>query len=218
MIPARLGSQRLVKKNLRELGGVTLIARAIRRCFRADCFDDVWVNSESDEIGGIARDEGAMFHKRPAELACDAATSEDFVREFLGHRECERIVQVHSIAPLLGAARIADFTRAFESAEFDTLLGYVPEAIECAYMGQAVNFSFDRKTNSQQLEPVQRIPWSITGWTRSTYLHAAEIGRAATYAGRIGWFALDRIEGHVIKTEQDLRIAEALLPLSAGDI
>ncbi|MCA9417335.1 MAG: cytidyltransferase, partial [Candidatus Omnitrophica bacterium] len=38
MIPARMGSQRLKKKNLRELGGVPLITRAIRKCLEAGVF------------------------------------------------------------------------------------------------------------------------------------------------------------------------------------
>ena len=218
MIPARLGSQRLSKKNLRELGGVPLIARAIRKCFRAEVFDAIWVNSEADAIGEIAEAEGAKFHRRPAELASHTATSEDFVREFLEARDCVRVVQVHSIAPLLGAARVAEFTRAFETAAADTQLSFVSEAIECALDGRPINSSFDRKTNSQELRPVQRIPWSITGWTRSVYLDAATKGNTATYAGTIDWFALDRMEGLIVKTEEDLAMAEALLGLAAGDV
>lgn len=218
MIPARLGSQRLAKKNLRELGGVPLVARAIRKCLRAEAFDEVWVNSEADAIREIAEAEGAKFHRRPAELANDSATSEEFVREFLENRDCVRVVQVHSIAPLLGAARVAEFTRAFETASAQTQLSYVPEAIECAIGGRPINFSFDRKTNSQELEPVQRITWSITGWTRTVYLDAVGKGETATYAGTIDWFALDRLEGHVVKTEADLAMAEALLPVAAADV
>ncbi len=218
MIPARLGSRRLSRKNLRDFGGIPLIARAIRKCLVARVFDEVWVNSEAEEICAIAGEEGARFHRRPESLANDRATSEDFVREFLEARDCARMVQVHSIAPLLGAARVAEFAKAFEAAPADTMLSYVPERIECAYENEPVNFSFDQKTNSQDLKPVQRIPWSITGWTRSVYLEAAARSETATYAGRIGWFALDRLEGHVIKTDRDLQFGEALLPLAAGDI
>ena len=61
MIPARMGSQRLAKKNLRELAGVPLIARAIRKCREAACFDEVWVNSEDLEFEAIAAEEGGVF-------------------------------------------------------------------------------------------------------------------------------------------------------------
>lgn len=216
MIPARMGSQRLKQKNLRKLGGVPLITRAIRKCKDAACFDEIWVNSEDLVFGNIAAVEGVSFHQRPAELANHVATSEQFVYEFLTKHPCERVFQVHSIAPLLTADQVRAFVQGMVEGDYDTMLCYTPEQIECAYEGQPVNFSFDVKTNSQDLKPVQRIPWSITGWRRATYLAAADAGRAATYSGRIGFFPLDRMAGIIIKTEEDLRMAEALLSLRAG--
>lgn len=213
MIPARMGSQRLRQKNLRELNGVPLITRAIRRCKVAGCFDEIWVNSENEVFGEIASDEGVNFHRRPAALADNVATSEQFVREFFETHACEFLVQVHSIAPLLSSREIVSFVAALQHDEHDTLLSCTLEQIECACAGVPVNFSFDAKTNSQDLEPVQRISWSITGWRRASFLAAAAAGRTATYSGRVGFFPVDRLAGHIIKTEQDLRIAEALLPL-----
>lgn len=213
MIPARMGSQRLKQKNLRELGGVPLLVRAIRTCQAAECFDEIWVNSEHDAFGELAAAEGVGFHKRPEALANNAATSEQFVQEFLMSHPCERVFQVHSIAPLLTATQVRDFVAAMAGGGEDTLLSCTLEQIECALEGVPVNFSFAAKTNSQDLKPVQRISWSITGWRREVYLAAFAAGKTATYAGRVGFFALDRLAGHIIKTEEDLRIAEALLPL-----
>jgi CMP-N-acetylneuraminic acid synthetase len=213
MIPARMGSQRLTQKNLRELGGVPLIVRAIRTCQAAGCFEEIWVNSEHEAFGELAAREGANFHKRPEALANSTATSEQFVHEFLLARPCERVFQVHSIAPLLTAGQVKDFVAAMVQGGEDTLLSCTHEQIECALDGVPVNFSFTEKTNSQDLRPVQRISWSITGWRRDSYLKAFEAGKTATYAGRAGFFALDRLAGHIIKTAEDLNIAEALLPL-----
>ena len=213
MIPARMGSQRLKQKNLRELGGTPLIARAIRKCKRADVFDEIWVNSEHTAFGEIAEKEGVHFHQRPAELANNTATSEQFVHEFLNAHSCERLFQVHSIAPLLTARQVADFVRAMIEGDYDALLCCTHEQIECAYQDKPVNFSFERKTNSQDLKPIQRVAWSITGWRSSTYMDAFEAGKTATYAGSVGFFAVDRLAGHIIKTEEDLQIAEALLSL-----
>ena len=216
MIPARMGSQRLKQKNLRELGGVPTIVRAIRKCKAAGCFDAVWVNSEHETFGEIAAAEGVNFHPRPKALANNTATSEQFVHEFLQAHECERVFQVHSIAPLLTANQVRDFVAAMDATGVDTLLSCTHEQIECALDGQPVNFSFTEKTNSQDLRPVQRISWSITGWRRQTYLEAFAAGKTATYAGTVGFHVLDRLAGHIIKTEEDLQIAEALLPLRDG--
>ena len=214
MIPARMGSQRLKKKNLRELDGVPLITRAIRKCKEADAFDEIWVNSEDDEFGEIAGAEGVRFHKRPAELANNTATSEQFVYEFFSTHECERVFQVHSIAPLLGAGRLGEFVRTMEKSGHDVMLSCVLEQIECAYEGQPINFSFETKANSQELKPIQRITWSMTGWTRTPYLAAFEADKTATYAGSVGFFPITRAEGHIIKTEEDLKLAELMLPLN----
>ena len=80
-----------------------------------------------------------------------------------------------------------------------------------ALNGKPVNFTFDEKTNSQDLTPTQRVTWSITGWRRETFLKAKDNQQTATYAGAIGFFAVSAFSGHVIKTEADLKIAEALL-------
>ena len=210
MIPARLGSQRLPKKNLAPYCGAPLIAHAIRKCLRAGCFDEIWVNSESEEIGEIARAEGARFHRRRAALADNVATSEQFVAEFLEAHDCAAVAQVHSIAPLLTAAEVAGFVDAWRSGAHDVLLSCIEDQIEVAYRGAPVNFTFAEKTNSQDLTPVQRITWSITAWRRETYLAAFRGGETATYAGRIGFHPVSAVSGHVIKTRTDLDVAEAL--------
>ncbi|MCA9450874.1 MAG: cytidyltransferase, partial [Candidatus Omnitrophica bacterium] len=98
--------------------------------------------------------------------------------------------------------------------DYDVLLSCTLEQIECAIGGKPINFTFAEKTNSQELEPVQRISWSITGWRSSTYIAAFEAGKTATYSGEsIGFYPVDRLAGHIIKTEEDLQIADALIDL-----
>jgi len=215
MIPARMGSQRLARKNLRELQGVPLIIRAIRKCHEAGCFDEVWVNSEDLSFGPIAEAENARFHQRPEELGDNDATSEDFVEEFFRVHDCERLVQVHSIAPLLTAAEVRGFVSAWATSQNEVMLSCICDQIEVAYQGRPVNFTFAEKTNSQNLAPVQRITWSITGWKRATFLAAKDAGKTATYYGKVGFFPVSAISGHVVKTQRDLEVAEALLSVSA---
>lgn len=213
MIPARMGSQRLAKKNLREIDGVPLIVRAIRKCKEAGVFDEIWVNSEHPDFGPIAEAEGANFHQRPEHLGNEQATSEQFIAEFLEKHSCDNIYQVHSIAPLLTVKDIRGFAEAMNARECDCLLSVEDIQIECAYKGEPVNFNFEEKTNSQDLDPVQRICWSITAWRREVYLSAYWAGKCATYAGKVDYYPVNPLAAHVIKTEQDLAIAAALLPV-----
>ncbi|MFC0408201.1 acylneuraminate cytidylyltransferase family protein [Roseomonas elaeocarpi] len=210
MIPARLGSQRLKQKNLKEIRGAPLIAHAIRKCLAAGVFDEVWVNSESAIFGEVAAAEGVQFHQRPEHLGSNTATSEQFVAEFLEKHPCDAVAQVHSIAPLLTAEEVRSFVAHMREGQEDALMSVIPENLECMYRGEPVNFTFREKTNSQDLLPVERITWSITGWRRAPYLEAFNAGKCATYAGRIGTWPVGRMAGHVIKTQEDFDIADAL--------
>lgn len=217
MIPARMGSQRLKQKNLTPLRGAPLIAHAIRKCREAGVFDEIWVNSEHEDFAAIAAREGVKFHRRPEALANDVATSEQFVAQFLENHRCEFLFQVHSIAPLLTRKDLADFVAEMRTGRHDALLSVVDEPLEAFCDGAPINFSLDRKTNSQDLKPVRRICWAVTAWRRETYLAATAAGACATYAGRVGLFSVNRLAGHVIKTAQDLAVAEALYPIAHAD-
>lgn len=211
MIPARLGSQRLKEKNLKELDGLPLITRAIRKCKAAGCFDEIWVNSESTRFEAIAKSEQVKFYHRRSDLGDNNATSEDFVEDFLLNVNCDHLLQVHSIAPLLTAEEVSAFTKAFIASDKDVMLSCIEDQIEVAYQDKPINFSFSEKTNSQDLAPTQRITWSVTGWRRESFLHAKASGACATYAKTIGFYPVSAISGHVIKTQTDLDIAEALV-------
>jgi CMP-N-acetylneuraminic acid synthetase len=136
MIPVRMGSQRLKRKNMQHLQGIPLVTHAIRKCIAAGCFDEIWVNSESIEFQAIALDEGAYFHNRPQQLGDNETTSEQFISEFLETKDCTHLVQVHSIAPLLSKNEISAFVEKFTSSDLDVLLSAIEDQIEVAYLGQ----------------------------------------------------------------------------------
>lgn len=208
-----MGSQRLKKKNLREIQGVALIVHAIRKCKAVNYFDEIWVNSEHSEFGAIAREEGVFFHERADSLADSVATSEQYVADFLEKRECEVVFQIHSIAPLLTLRDIASFVERMNRGDLDCLLSVEDVQIECAWKESPVNFSFSEKTNSQDLDPIQRICWAVTAWRREKYLEAFNRGDCATYCGEIGFHSLNKLASHMVKTEIDLQIAASLFPL-----
>ena len=55
MIPARLGSKRVPKKNLRLLNGRPLISYSIETAVKSGLFDEVYVNSEAEIFYKIAK-------------------------------------------------------------------------------------------------------------------------------------------------------------------
>lgn len=74
IIPARGGSQRIARKNLKLFNGQPIIVWSIRVALASGLFDRVVVSTDDDEIARIAREHGAdVPFMRPAELA-DAFT------------------------------------------------------------------------------------------------------------------------------------------------
>lgn len=70
VIPARGGSQRIPRKNIRPFGGRPMIGWSIEAALESALFDRVVVSTDDDEIAEIARACGAEVpFRRPAELA-----------------------------------------------------------------------------------------------------------------------------------------------------
>ena len=192
-----------------------LITRAIRRAQSARVFDEIWISSESEDFLPIAETEGVGFHKRQPWLGSDTATSEDFIADFLNIHETDLLVQVHSVTPLLPSEEIAQFVRTFQNSEADCFFSVRDTLLECVYNNEPINFVFSEKANSQELMPVHEICWGITGWRSGVFKAAAKQGKCATYAGRRGFLPSSRFGAIVIKTEEDLQMAEALFPLAS---
>ena len=84
IIPARGGSKRIPRKNIRPLHGRPLLAWAVAAAREAGCFDEVMVSTDDAEVAALARDCGAAvpFPRLPA-TATDHATTTDVLREVL---------------------------------------------------------------------------------------------------------------------------------------
>lgn len=72
IIPARGGSKRIPRKNVRPFCGKPMIAWSIAAAMESECFDSIVVSTDDPEIAEIARAHGAdVPFLRPAELADD---------------------------------------------------------------------------------------------------------------------------------------------------
>jgi CMP-N-acetylneuraminic acid synthetase len=83
LVPARGGSRRVPGKNLAELGGRTLVRRALETALASGVLDAVVVSSESDDVLAEAEGLDAIALRRPPELATDRALAFDVARHAL---------------------------------------------------------------------------------------------------------------------------------------
>lgn len=208
MIPARLGSKRIPKKNLRYLGDKPLIQYPIDIALQIPEFESVWVNTESEALGAAAEKMGARFHKRPEELATDWATNRDFTYEFMQKHKCDYVVMINSTSPLLRLDTIGKFVEYVNNHDYDTILSTISEKAESFYEGKPLNFSVHEKINSQFLHPVELTVWALTAWKRETFVRLQELGECPVFGGKLGTFSIPKDESCDLDTEEDWRIAE----------
>jgi pseudaminic acid cytidylyltransferase len=82
IIPARGGSKRIPRKNVKRFAGLPMIAHSIGAAQRANVFDRIVVSTDDDEIAGVAVQYGAEVpFRRPVALSDDFATTD----AVLGH-------------------------------------------------------------------------------------------------------------------------------------
>ncbi len=132
VIPARGGSKGVPAKNLAPVGGVPLVARAVRECVAARLVTDVVVSTDDHAIAAAAREAGAEVVLRPAAIAGDTATSEAAVLHAMdAHEELhgapvDVVLLVQCTSPFIVSEDIDGVVAAVVERGADTALTVAP--------------------------------------------------------------------------------------------
>ena len=116
IIPARGGSKRIPRKNIKLLNGKPLIAYVIEASLKAYHFNGgVYVSTDDSEIKNISQKYGALVIDRPTELATDLSTTEEVIAHFLKQVPCDILVIIEATHPVISTADInGALTKFFE--------------------------------------------------------------------------------------------------------
>lgn len=114
IIPARGGSKRIPRKNIKDFLGKPIIAYSIEAALKSDLFDEVMVSTDDEEIAAIARQYGASVpFMRSAETANDYATTADVLLEVLAKyrelgKEFDTLCCLYATAPFVKTERLRE--------------------------------------------------------------------------------------------------------------
>jgi N-acylneuraminate cytidylyltransferase len=114
IIPARGGSTRIPRKNIRAFYGKPIISYSIEAARETDLFDRILVSTDDEEIAGVAREWGADVYMRDPEYARDEIGTQEVVWECLQEINY-RGPMVCCIYPTAPMMRAADLKRGFEA-------------------------------------------------------------------------------------------------------
>ena len=168
LIPARGGSKRIPRKNIREFRGKPMIAWSISAAQESSCFDQIIVSTDDEEIAEVARAFGAEVpFLRPSHLADDQATTQDVIGHalewFQRQRQgqgCEALCCLYATAPFVQPTDLQSADKNLSEAEAGTVVFAatsfpfpIQRAIRIDAEGYSSMFQPDQfATRSQDLE------------------------------------------------------------------
>jgi N-acylneuraminate cytidylyltransferase len=131
IIPARGGSKRIPRKNIRPFLGRPIIACSIDAALESGLFDVVMVSTEDEEIAGVARSLGAEVpFPRSEENSGDMAMTVPVLLEVLDRYEAGGVVFpvvccLYPTAPFVTSARLRQASELLEAGEADAVVPVV---------------------------------------------------------------------------------------------
>jgi N-acylneuraminate cytidylyltransferase len=218
IIPARGGSKRIPRKNIKLFHGKPMIAYSIAAAQQSGCFDQIILSTDDAEIAAVGRDYGAEVpFTRPAQLANDHATTMDVIQHALRWADAqglaiEQACCIYATAPFLTPESLQRGLEALNSGDLDyafsatTFAFPIQRAIGINKQGEVRMFAPEHaNTRSQDLEEAYHDAGQFY-WGRA---EAFREGRAI-FSNHSKAIVLPRRRVQDIDTPEDWLFAEAL--------
>ncbi|NOQ25964.1 MAG: pseudaminic acid cytidylyltransferase [Bacteroidales bacterium] len=132
IIPARGGSKRIPRKNVKEFLGKPIIAYSIETALKTEIFDEVMVSTDDDEIAEIARKYGASVpFMRSKGTSDDHATTLSVIKEVLAtykikqEKDFNLICCIYPTAPLIQIKHLKKGLELLESKNYQSVFPVV---------------------------------------------------------------------------------------------
>lgn len=131
IIPARGGSKRIPRKNIKFFNEKPIIAYSIQAAIQSGLFTEIMVSTDDAEIASIAKEYGAKIpFERSIKNSDDFAGTEDVIAEVLEdyakqNLKFENVCCIYPTAPLISVKRIVEGFNKMKSNNFQTLFPVV---------------------------------------------------------------------------------------------
>lgn len=197
IIPARGGSKRVHRKNIREINGMPLIYWSIKHAKESKKLDKFVVSTEDKEIKKISESYGSEVLDRPGELAKDNVPDAHVLKHALETIGGEHIVLLRPTSPIRHNGIIDKCIKVYEQSGADSFVaGFLNKEYE----------AFSRSFTYSQKEP---------GWFQNSgccEIHRSEVILSGKpYGEKQLKYEVPEIYNYEIDTELELIMVEALM-------
>ncbi|HDY7750720.1 TPA: pseudaminic acid cytidylyltransferase [Vibrio vulnificus] len=226
IIPARGGSKRIPRKNIKLFHGKPMIAYSIEAAIASGCFDKVIVSTDDVEIAAVAKAHGAEVpFLRPAEISDDYATTMDVIAHAIQWCELngwniDIVCCLYATAPFVTPFFLREGLKILEKEESEFVFSAtsypfpIQRAIKLADNGEVEMFFPENElVRSQDLEDAYHDAGQFYWGKKSAFL-----GQKAIFSSQSRVVLLPRSCVQDIDTKEDWEVAEGLYALLSQSV
>lgn len=221
IIPARGGSKRIPRKNVKPFLGKPIIAYSIEAALATGLFDEVMVSTDDEEIAEVARQYGASVpFMRSAGTANDYATTADVLNEVLSKyketgKEFDNFCCIYATAPMIQPNNIVSSFELLQKTDFTIVYPVVQfsypiwRCLDLAPDGTMKRHWPEFENSRSQDLPKQYHDTGTFYWYKTKEWMAGNV--------RIGGIEVDETTIQDIDTDTDWKLAEMKYKLLFGN-
>ncbi|MTB53184.1 pseudaminic acid cytidylyltransferase [Lewinella sp. W8] len=213
IIPARGGSKRIPRKNIRLFLGKPIIAYSIEAAITSNLFDEVMVSTDDEEIAQIAKGFGAEVpFMRSKKNAGDFSTTLEVIEEVLDDyvHDFSEVCCIYATAPFVTSSLLRLAYTEFSNKGYDSCFPVIPygtpiqRALKRSAEGETEMLDPSKmNARSQDLEPAY-FDAGMFYWLRPEKV----LPQKRMWTDHSGSIVLSPLQGQDIDTEEDWKLAE----------
>jgi len=154
VIPAKSCSERVKNKNIRLIDGEHLVVRAIRRALDSHIFDEVWLDTDSEEIAALCNHLNCKVMMRDKKLASNKIDGNQLLLNEIKHINADIYCQILCTSPFIKYTTIKSAIEQLNNnSNYDSVIfGKLDKFYEWDENGNP-SYDIDNIPNSTDLEP-----------------------------------------------------------------
>lgn len=216
IIPARGGSKRIPRKNIKSFLGKPIIAYSIEAAIKSNLFTEVMVSTDDEEIAKIALQYGAEVpflrsHENSDDFATTVEVITEVIQSYRNHaRSFDYLCCIYPTAPFVTKQKLNISLEILKSKSLDTVFPVIQYSFPVQRAMRAFQKDFIRmiqpeyiNARSQDLEPTYHDAGQFY-WVKTEKI----LAQKKLWTDRTGFIEINEIEAQDIDTETDWKIAE----------
>ena len=215
-IPAREGSKRVPRKNMRLMCGEPMISYSIKAALDSKITKEVYVNTDSDEIVSYVEKyhKNCKIYHRDTKLASDDSSSDEFNFDIINKLNPDILVMINPVCPLIEHEDINQAFNQFKVSKCDTLISCSSTKMQTFCESKPVNIKIEEKlAPSQNNEEVSILNWAITIWDVNKFKQRMNNKGYAVLGDNLLFFNIGFFKGIKVSEEEDFLLAEKFIKI-----